>query len=290
MSLLVACSAVAFAEPGGLSTLEKVSQTSSISLGHRESSMPFSYYDAKHQVVGYSHDLMLKVVERIQRELKLPALTVRLVPVTSQNRIPLVQNGSVDLECGSTTHNAERAKQVAFSVSIFQTSSRLLTRKDSGIERMADIRGRRVVVTSGTTSERSLLLFGEKENVGFTLKPAKDHGDAFNALLDGEADAFMMDEAMLYGLRAKAENPEDWRVVGEPMAPEVYACMMRKGDPAFKAMVDRSLTDLMRSGEALRIYQRWFQAPIPPRQINLHWPAPAALLELYREPNDRPLD
>ncbi len=277
------------AEAPGLPTLEKISRTGTISLGHRESSVPFSYYDGKRQVVGYSHDLMLAVVERIRQELRLPALAVKLVPVTSQNRIPLVQNGSVDLECGSTTHNRERARQVAFSVSIFHTSSRLLTRHDSGIADLADLKGRRVAVTAGTTPERSLLLRAEATGLRFEIVSVKDHGDGFNRLQEGRADAFLMDEAMLYGLRAKAERPDDWRVVGQPMAAEVYACMLRKDDPRFKALVDRSLTEIMQSGEALRIYKRWFQSPIPPKGLNLNWPAPAALLELFRAPNDQPL-
>lgn len=287
--LLLPLALSARAEPSGLPTLEKISRTATISLGHRESSVPFSYYDSKRQVVGYSHDLMLAAVERIRRELKLPALAVKLVPVTSQNRIPLVQNGSVDLECGSTTHNRERARQVAFSVSIFVTSSRLLTRHGSGIEELADLKGRRVAVTAGTTSERSLLLHAEATGTRFDILKVKDHGDGFNSVQEGRAAAFLMDEAMLYGLRAKADRPGDWRVVGQPMAAEVYACMLRKDDPRFKALVDRSLTELMQSGEALKIYRRWFQSPIPPKGLNLNWPAPEALLELYRSPNDRPL-
>ena len=287
--LILTLALSARAEAPGLPTLEKISRTGTISLGHRESSVPFSYYDGKRQVVGYSHDLMLAVVERIRQELRLPALAVKLVPVTSQNRIPLVQNGSVDLECGSTTHNRERARQVAFSVSIFHTSSRLLTRHDSGISDLADLKGRRVAVTAGTTPERSLLLRAEATGLRFEIVSVKDHGDGFNRLQEGRADAFLMDEAMLYGLRAKAERPDDWRVVGQPMAAEVYACMLRKDDPRFKALVDRSLTEIMQSGEALRIYKRWFQSPIPPKGLNLNWPAPAALLELFRAPNDQPL-
>lgn len=287
--LLLPLALSARAESSGLPTLEKISRTATISLGHRESSVPFSYYDGKRQVVGYSHDLMLAVVERIRRELRLPALAVKLVPVTSQNRIPLVQNGSVDLECGSTTHNRERARQAAFSVSIFVTSSRLLTRHGSGIEELADLKGRRVAVTAGTTSERSLLLHAEATGTRFDILKVKDHGDGFNSVQEGRAAAFLMDEAMLYGLRAKADQPGEWRVVGQPMAAEVYACLMRKDDPRFKALVDRSLTELMQSGEALKIYRRWFQSPIPPKGLNLNWPAPEALLELYRSPNDRPL-
>lgn len=287
--LLLPLAFAARAESSRLPTLEKISRTATINLGHRESSVPFSYHDSKQQVVGYSHDLMLTVVERIRRELKLPALAVKLVPVTSQNRIALVQNGSVDLECGSTTHNRERALQVGFSVSIFQTSSRLLTRRDSGVNQLSDLKGRRVAVTAGTTSERSLLLHSESTGTRFDIVTVKDHGEGFNRVQEGRADAFLMDEAMLYGLRSRADRPDDWRVVGQPMAAEVYACMLRQDDARFKALVDRSLTEIMQSGEALKIYRRWFQSPIPPKGLNLNWPAPEALLELYRAPNDRPL-
>ncbi len=287
--LLLSAALGAQAQTPVLTTLQKISQTATINLGHRESSVPFSYYDGRRQVVGYSQDLMLAVTQSIQKELKLPALAVKLVPVTSQNRIPLVQNGSVDLECGSTTNNRERARHVAFSVSIFQTSSRLLTHKNSGVNELADLKGRRVLVTSGTTNERQLMLYSETQGMRFDIESAKDHGQAFAQLQSGRAEAFMMDDAVLYGLRAKADRPDDWSVVGQPMAAEVYACMLRKDDPAFKAVVDRSLTRLMQSGEALKVFRRWFQSPIPPKGLNLNWPAPESLLELYRAPNDRPL-
>lgn len=283
---LAAC---AHAEAPGAGTLEKIARTATINLGHRESSVPFSYYDARRQVVGYSHDLMLGVVESVRKELKLPALAVRLVPITSQNRIPLVQNGSVDLECGSTTHNRERARQAGFSVSIFKTSSRLLTRADSGIHELTDLQGRKVVITAGTTSERQLMLQGDALAQRYNTLTASDHGEAFALLQAGKAAAFLMDDAVLYGLRAKADRPQDWVVTGKPMASEVYACMFRKDDPEFKAVVDRSLGQMMKSGEALKIYRRWFQSPIPPKNLNLNWAPPEDLLELYRKPNDQPL-
>lgn len=287
--LLSLCAFGARADGPSLDTLQKISQTATINLGHRESSVPFSYYDSRRQVVGYSHDLMLKVVDDIKAELRLPALTLKLVPVTAQNRIPLVQNGSVDLECGSTTHNRERARQVGFSVSIFLASSRLLTSKASGIKDFPDLAGRRVVVTAGTTPERQLLLRNEAQGQRIKMVTAKDHGEAFTLLQAGQVDAFMMDDGLLYGLRAKADRPDDWHVVGRPTAAEAYACMLRKDDPAFKAVVDRSLSGLMQSGEALRIYRRWFQSPIPPKGLNLNWPPPDSLLQLYRNPTDEPL-
>ena len=270
-------------------TLKRIAETGTISLGHRESSVPFSYYDSKKQVIGYSHDLMLKVLDSIKAELGLPALTIRLVPVTAQNRIPLVQNGSVDLECGSTSHNAERERQVAFSVSIFVIETRLMTKRDSGIRDFTDLGGRKVVVTSGTTSDRLLRIFNERIGDKINIIMARDHGESFQALEQGHADAFMLDDALLYGERAKALQPEDWVVVGTPMSSEAYGCMMRRGDTAFKKVVDRALARLMTSGEALKIYAKWFQRPIPPRGLNLNWPPSNALLELYRAPTDAPL-
>ncbi|MEY4752684.1 MAG: hypothetical protein RJA44_359, partial [Pseudomonadota bacterium] len=221
-------------------TLDKIAATGTISLGHRESSVPFSYYDARHQVVGYSHELMLRVLDSIKAELKLPALTIRLVPVTAQNRIPLVQNGTVDLECGSTTHNQERARQVAFSVSFFIVGTRLMTHRQSGIHDFSDLTRRSVVVTAGTTSERLLRLYNEQRHAGqIEIRTARDHGEAFKQLEERRVEAFMMDDALLYGERAKARHPDDWVVLGQPMSSEVYACMLRHGDSAFKAVVDR---------------------------------------------------
>ena len=271
-------------------TLQRIAETGTVNLGHRESSVPFSYYDSRRQVIGYSHELMLRVVDSIKSELRLPALTIRLVPVTSQNRIPLVQNGSVDLECGSTTHNAARDMQVAFSTSIFVIGTRLMTRRDSGIRDFADLPGRNVVVTAATTSERLLRTLNERIGDKVVVVVAKDHGGAFELLEAGKADAFMMDDALLYGERSKAKRPDEWVVVGTPMSYEAYGCMMRRDDPSFKGAVDRALTRLMQSGEALSIYAKWFQQPIPPNGVNLNWPPSEAVLQLYQAPNDRPLE
>ncbi len=289
MSLLlaaVATHAVAQTSP----TLQKIAEAGSISLGHRESSIPFSYYDDKQQVVGYSHELMLKAVEAIKAELKKPNLAIKLVPVTSQNRIPLVLNGSVDIECGSTTNNAERAKQVDFSTNIFVVGTRLMTKKDSGIKDFADLKGKNVVVTAGTTSERLLRKYNEEKDVGMRIISAKDHGESFLTLETGRAVAFMMDDALLYGEKAKAKKPDEWAVVGKPMSEEAYACMMRKGDPAFKKIVDAAITKAMTSGEAAKIYAKWFQAPIPPKGLNLSWPMSDDVQALFKAPNDKPFE
>ncbi|HEX5391478.1 MAG TPA: transporter substrate-binding domain-containing protein [Burkholderiaceae bacterium] len=284
---LLALSSLALAQTP--TTLDKVKANGSISVAYRESSIPFSYLGADGHPVGFGWEVCGKIVEQVKKATGRADLKVTTQAVTSQNRIPLLQNGSVDLECGSTTHNQERARQVSFSVSIFVTSSRLITRKGSGVMSLADLGGRRVLVTAGTTSERQLMLHMQSSGLRTDILRAKDHGEGFAMLQAGRADAFLMDEAVLYGLRAKSDKPDDWLVVGEPMPNEVYACMLRKDDAAFKAAVDRGLTALMQSGEALKIYRRWFQSPIPPKGLNLNWPPPQGLLELYRAPSDRPL-
>jgi glutamate/aspartate transport system substrate-binding protein len=271
-------------------TLKKIADSGAISLGHRESSIPFSYYDSKQQVVGYSHELMLKAVDAIKAELKRPDLAVKLVPVTSQNRIPLVLNGTVDLECGSTTNNKERAKQVDFSTTLFVVGTRLMTKKDSGVQDFADLKGKNVVVTAGTTSERLLRKYNEESKAGMSIISAKDHGESFLTLETGRAVAFMMDDALLYGEKAKAKKPDEWVVVGKAMSEEAYGCMMRKDDPAFKKLVDAAITKAMTSGEAAKIYAKWFLAPIPPKGLNLNWPMSDDLIDLYKAPSDKPFE
>ncbi len=268
-------------------TLKKIKDTGTISLGHRESSIPFSYYDDKQQVVGYSHELMLKVVDAVKAELKLQSLNIKLMPVTSSNRITLVQNGSVDIECGSTTNNAERQKQVGFSNTIFIIGTRLMTRKTSGIQDFADLAGKNVVTTAGTTSERLLRRMNEEKQMKMNIISAKDHGESFLTLETGRAVAFMMDDALLYGEMAKAKRASDWVVVGTPQSFEAYGCMMRKDDPAFKKVVDAALARAMTSGEAEKIYARWFQQPIPPKGLNLGFPLSEAMQQIYKAPNDK---
>jgi glutamate/aspartate transport system substrate-binding protein len=272
-------------EPSG--TLKKIKDTGVIALGHRESSIPFSYYDDKQQVIGYSQELMLKVVDAVKADLKLAKLDIKLMPVTSSNRITLVQNGSVDLECGSTTNNTERQKQVSFSNSIFVIGTRLMTKKDSGIKDFPDLAGKNVVTTAGTTSERLLRKMNEDKQMKMNIISAKDHGEAFLTLESGRAVAFMMDDALLYGEMAKAKRASDWVVVGTPQSYEAYGCMLRKDDPAFKKAVDGALAKVMTSGEAEKIYAKWFLQPIPPKGLNLNFPLSEPVKNLYKAPNDK---
>jgi glutamate/aspartate transport system substrate-binding protein len=268
-------------------TLSKIKHNNSITLGHRESSIPFSYYDDKQQVIGYSQEMMLKVVDAVKAELKLPNLKVAMMPVTSANRITLIQNGTVDIECGSTTNNLDRQKQAAFSNTIFVIGTRLLTKKESGVKDFADLAGKNVVTTAGTTSERLIRKMNEEKKLGMNVISAKDHGEAFLTLETGRAVAFMMDDALLYGEMAKAKRPADWTVVGTPQSFEAYGCMMRKDDPAFKKVVDAALAKTMKSGEAEKIYAKWFLNPIPPKGLNLNFPLSDAMKTIFKTPNDK---
>ncbi len=274
-------------ELGG--TLKKIKDSGTISLGHRESSIPFSYYDDKQQVVGYSHELMLKAADAVKKDLKLQSLQVKLTPVTSQNRISLVQNGTIDIECGSTTNNLERQKQVAFSDTLFIIGTRLLTRKDSGIKDFGDLKGKNVVTTAGTTSERLIRKMNEEKKMGMNVISAKDHGESFLTLESGRAVAFMMDDALLAGEMAKARRPGDWHIVGTPQSREAYGCMMRKDDPQFKKVVDDAIAQAMTSGAAEKLFKKWFQSPIPPKGLNLDLPLSEDMKELFKNPNDKAL-
>lgn len=271
-------------------TLKKIKDTGSITLGHRESSIPFSYYDDKQQVIGYSHELMLKVVDGIKAELKLAKVDTRLMPVTSANRITLIQNGTVDIECGSTTNNLERQKQVGFSTTIFVIGTRLMAKKDAGIKDFPDLAGKNVVTTAGTTSERLIRKMNEEKKLGMNVISAKDHGEAFLTLETGRAVAFMMDDALLYGEMAKAKRPGDWIVTGTAQSKEAYGCMLRKDDPAFKKLVDDAVTGLMKSGELEKLYARWFLSPIPPKNVNLNFPMSEQLKKLIKTPGDAPAE
>lgn len=270
-------------------TLKKIKESGTVTLGHRDSSIPFSYIaDASGKPVGYSHDIQLAIVEGLKKQLDMPDLKVKYNLVTSQTRIPLVQNGTVDVECGSTTNNAERAQQVDFSVGIFEIGTRLLSKKDSPYKDFADLKGKNVVTTAGTTSERILKSMNADKQMGMNVISAKDHGESFQMLESGRAVAFMMDDALLAGEMAKAKKPTDWAVTGTPQSYEVYGCMVRKGDPDFKKAVDDAIVGIYKSGEINNIYNKWFTQPIPPKGLNLMFPMSDKVKELIANPNDKP--
>lgn len=284
----LAASATVVAAPQDLGpTLKKIKETNAITLGHRESSIPFSYYDDKQQVIGYSQELMLKAVDAVKAELKAPNLQVKMMPVTSANRITLVQNGTVDIECGSTTNNSERAKQVSFSTTIFIIGTRLMTKNTSGIKDFPDLAGKNVVTTAGTTSERLIKAMNADKKMGMNIISAKDHGESFLMLESGRAAAFMMDDALLYGEMAKAKNPANWVVTGKAQSYEIYGCMLRKEDAAFKKVVDSALSNTFKSGEVNKIYAKWFTSPVPPKGLNLNFPMSDEFKELIAKPTDK---
>nr|WP_321914476.1 transporter substrate-binding domain-containing protein [Paraburkholderia sp. J11-2] len=271
-------------------TLKKIRDTGVISLGVRESSVPFSYYDSEQHTIGYAQDIALKIVDEVKKELKLDKLTVKEIPITSQNRITLVQNGTIDIECGSTTHTRDRDNQVAFTNSFFQYGVRLIAKKDSGIKDFPDLAGKTVVTTAGTSEDRLLREMNNDKKMGMQLIAAKDHAESFLNVKTGRAVAFVMDEPLLYGARAKEANQQDYLITGTPPLSEVYGCMVRKDDPAFKKLADGVIARLQTSGEAERLYTKWFTQPVPPKGMNLNYPLSNENRELFSHPNDRALD
>ncbi|MDD0976964.1 glutamate/aspartate ABC transporter substrate-binding protein [Pseudomonas fontis] len=272
-------------------TLKKINDSGTITLGHRDASIPFSYIaDASGKPVGYSHDIQLAIVEALKKDLNKPDLQVKYNLVTSQTRIPLVQNGTVDVECGSTTNNVERQQQVDFSVGIFEIGTRLLSKTDSKYKDFPDLAGKNVVTTAGTTSERILKAMNADKQMKMNVISAKDHGESFQMLESGRAVAFMMDDALLAGEMAKAKKPADWSVTGTPQSYEIYGCMVRKDDAPFKKAVDDAIVALYKSGEINKIYAKWFQSPIPPKGLNLNFPMSEELKALIANPTDKAAD
>jgi ABC-type amino acid transport substrate-binding protein len=268
-------------------TLAKIAQTGTINLSYRESSVPFSYLsDAK--PVGFSVEICDRIVDTLTAKVNRPDLKIERMAVTSQNRIPLVVNGTVDLECGSTTNNSARREQVEFAVNYFYTGTRLMVKKTSGINSLADLKGKKLATTTGTTNLQVLRKYMKDHNQDTELLTSKDHADGALLAELGRADAYAMDDILLYGLVANAKNPAEWAVVGEPLQVEPYAIMLRKNDPEFKKAVDDALIAMMKSGEFQKLYAKWFQQPIPPRNIALNVPMSAELKQNLKDFSDRP--
>lgn len=272
------------------STLDKINKNGVIVVGHRESSVPFSYYDNQQKVVGYSQDYSSAIVDAVKKKLNKPDLQVKFIPITSQNRIPLLQNGTFDFECGSTTNNLERQKQADFSNTIFVVGTRLLVKKGGAIKDFSDLKGKAVVVTSGTTSEALLNKLNDEHKMDMRIISAKDHGDSFRTLESGRAVAFMMDDALLAGERAKAKKPGNWDIVGKPQSEEAYGCMLRKGDPEFKKLVDETIAQAQTSGEAAKWFEVWFKQPIPPKNLNMNFDLSDQMKATFKQPNDKALN
>lgn len=276
--------------PAGADTLTKIRDAGAITLGVRESSYPLSYLDDRQQPIGYHIDICQRIVEAVRRQLALPGLKVRFQAVTSQNRIPLLGNGTVDLECGSTTNNEARQKQVAFAPTTYVTYVRMAVKKASGITSLAQLHGKPVATTTGTTSVQLMRAHEKAKGVDFKEVYGKDHADSFLMLETDRAVAFVMDDNLLLGLVMTAKNPADYQVVGETLSVEPIAIMLRRDDPAFKALVDDTVKGLMKSGELEKLYAKWFMAPIPPRGANMNYPMGEHLRQLLKSPNDLPAE
>jgi glutamate/aspartate transport system substrate-binding protein len=267
-------------------TLKKIKDTGAITLGHRESSVPFSYYDDKQQVVGYAMDLCHRIVDAVKKHLDLPNLEAKLNPVTSATRIPLIANGTVDLECGSTTNNLEREQQVAFTITHFVTANRFVSKKSANLKTVEDLRGKTITSTSGTTNIKQITEIGAQKGLNLNIIPAKDHAEAFLMVETGRAAAFVMDDILLYSLVAGSKNPALYVISEDPLSVEPYGIMLRREDPAFKKVVDEAMIATYRSGDINGIYDKWFLKPIPPKGINLNVPMSASFKKVVASPTD----
>jgi glutamate/aspartate transport system substrate-binding protein len=267
-------------------TLKKVKETGTFTIGFRESSIPFSYLDDKQQPIGYAMDLCLRVVDAVKTELKMPGLKLNLQPVTSSNRIPLLQNGTIDMECGSTTNSVVRQQQVSFGPTYFVINVTAAVKKSSTIQTIADMNGKTVSTTSGTTAVPLIKGYEKAKNVDVKEIYGKDHGESFLLLSDDRAVAFIMDDILLAGQIANARNPGDYRILPESLRQEPYSMMLRKDDPQFKALVDKTVGGIMKSGEIDKIYAKWFLSPVPPKGINMNFAMTPPIREAFKNPND----
>ncbi|MCV2349968.1 amino acid ABC transporter substrate-binding protein [Paucibacter sp. Y2R2-4] len=283
---LAAATGLAHAED----TLKKIKDSGSVTMGVRESSGALSYTLGDGKFVGYHVEICEKVLQDVRKQLGLSSMSIKYQPVTSQNRIPLVQNGTVDIECGSTTNNATRQKDVSFAVTTFVEEVRILVKANSGITNINQLNGKNVATTTGTTSVQTLRKHERATGVDFKEVFGKDHADSFLLLESGRADAFVMDGAILSGLAAKAKNPADFKIVGEVLAVEPIAIMIRKDDPAFKKAVDDSIMAQMKSGDIAKTWSKWFEQPIPPTNTKVGMPANENTKKAWANPNDKPAE
>ncbi len=265
-------------------TLKKIKDNGTITLGVRDSSVPFSYLDDNQKPVGYSIDLCMKIVDAVKANLKMPNLNVVMQPVTSATRIPLMANGTIDLECGSTTNNLERQQQVSYVDTTFVTANRLVSKKSSKITSLADLKGKTLVSTSGTSNLKQVTQINGDKNLGINVVTANDHSNAFQMVETDRAAAFAMDDILLYSLVASSKNPGDYVISSEALSVEPYGIMLRKDDPAFQKLADNAIEAVFKSGEINKIYSKWFLSPIPPKNITLNVPMSDALKKVIANP------
>lgn len=287
---LALASVFVLSQPALADTLAKVKSSGSITMGIRESSYPLSYLDDKQQPIGYHIDICNRIVDAVKTKLDLKTLKVAHQAVTSQNRIPLVTNGTVDLECGSTTNNAARQNQVSFAPTTFVTNVRMAVKKASGITSLSQLGGKPVATTTGTTSVQLMRAHEKGKNIDFKEVYGKDHADAFLMLETDRAVAFVMDDNLLAGLIVTSKNPADYAIVGETLNIEPIAIMIRKDDPQFQGLVNTVIRDLAKTGELDKLYAKWFMSPIPPKGANMNFPMSEKLKELIKNPSDAPAE
>ncbi|MEJ2804255.1 amino acid ABC transporter substrate-binding protein [Comamonadaceae bacterium PP-2] len=284
---MFAATAPAHAQVAG-DTIAKVKQSGTFTIAYRESSIPFSYLDGTAKPTGMGWEICNMIADKLKTLTGRSDLKVVGQSVTSANRVPLVQNGTVDIECGSTTNNSERGKQVQFATNYFYTGTRFLVKADSGIKGLADLKGKNVVITAGTTNMLVMRRVNQEQDLGINITSAKDHAEAALLVQSGRADAFAMDDILLYGLKASARNPAELAVVGDAIQVEPYAFMLRRDDPAFKKLVDDTLAELAKSGQFEKLYTKWFLSPIAPNNMNLNAPMSDELKKNLTELSDKP--
>jgi glutamate/aspartate transport system substrate-binding protein len=265
-------------------TLKKIKDSGSITIGHRDASVPFSYYDDKQQPIGYAMDLCHRVVDAVKAELKMPSIKTNYQLVTSANRIPLMANGTIDLECGSTTNNLARQEQVWFTMTHFVTANRWVAKKSAKIHSLNDLKGKTIVSTAGTTNIKQITEINAAQNLGMNIVSANGHPEAFQMVETGRAVAFVMDDILLASLAAQSRNPKDYEISSTALYVEPYGIMLRKDDKEFKAVVDKAMTQIYKSGQINAIYSKWFEKPIPPKGINLNLPMGAAMKKVVANP------
>ncbi|MEO6292148.1 MAG: transporter substrate-binding domain-containing protein [Burkholderiaceae bacterium] len=285
LSCFASLSSVAYAQSD---TLKKIADTGKMTLSYREASVPFSYLASAGTPIGFSVDLSNAIADAVKKRLNNPNLKVELQSVTSQNRIPLLQNGTIDLECGSTTNNSVRGKDVQFAINHFYTGTRLLVKKTSKITNYADLAKKTVASTVGTTNAQVLRKYNADKNLGMDITLGKDHDDAVLMVEGGRAVAFAMDDILLFGLMGNSKNPSEWEVVGDSLQVEPYACMLRKDDPEFQKLVNGVIGGMVKSGDFEKLYTKWFMSPIAPKNQNLNLPMSKELRENLRTLSDKP--
>ncbi len=268
-------------------TMKKIKETGQMTIGHRESSIPFSYLDDKQQPIGYAMDLCMKVVDAVKAELKMPGLKINLQPVTSSNRIPLLQNGTIDMECGSTTNSVARQEQVSFGPTYFVINVTAAVKKTSGIKSLADLNGKNISTTSGTTAVPLLKAYEKTKSVDVKEIYGKDHAESFLLLADDRVVAFVMDDILLAGQISNSKNPADYMIITESLRQEPYGPMLRKGDAQFKGLVDKTLGAFYQSADMAKLYAKWFTSPVPPKGANINFAMTPAIKEALAAPNDR---